>query len=74
MNGSDMPRFAGSNGFVRRELLAGQRVRVTGGPLCDLSGIVESSADSDRVLVNAGQDIPGLSIRIPAKLLEILDS
>jgi hypothetical protein len=47
---------------------------VIGGPLCNLRGIIESSADSDRVLVDAGQDFPGLSIRIPASLLEIVES
>jgi hypothetical protein len=73
MNGSDMPRF-GSNLDGRGRLVAGQRVRVTCGPLRDLSGIVESSADRDRVLVNAGEDIPGLSIRISPAQLEIMDS
>lgn len=74
MPGSDMPRSAGSNRPGRRDLVAGQRVRVIGGPLCNLRGIIESSADSDRVLVDAGQDFPGLSIRIPASLLEIVES
>jgi hypothetical protein len=73
MNGSDMPRSPRSTAESRHKLIAGQRVRVIRGPLCDLVGIIESNADSDRVLVNAGENIPGLSVRIPARLLEILD-
>lgn len=73
MNGSDMPRF-GSSGFDgRRGFFTGQRVRVTGGPLCDLCGVIECSPDGDQVLVNAGEHIPGLSIRISPALLEVVD-
>jgi len=74
MNGPDMPRFGSSNTSGSRGFVTGQRVRVTAGPLRDLSGIVEFSADGDRVVINAGENIPGLSISISPAMLESVDS
>jgi hypothetical protein len=73
MNGSDMPSRQ-DRGFVGgRAFFTGQRVRVIAGPLHDLSGIVESHGGADRVVINAGDEIPGVSIRISPALLEPLD-
>lgn len=73
MNGSEMPRYPRSSVGNHPAFITGQRVRITGGPLRDLSGIVENSADPDRVLVNAGESLPGICIRISPMLLEVLD-
>lgn len=74
MYGSEMPRHPRSILEGHRAFITGQRVRITGGPLRDLQGIVESIADSDRILINAGESLPGICIRISPKLLETLDS
>ena len=71
MNGPDMPRkqtFGIGRGFV-----VGQRVRVIAGPLRDFQGNVISCAEDDRVVVDAADQMPGLSIRISAGLLEAID-
>jgi hypothetical protein len=73
MNGSDMPRFGSSNTHGRKGFVTGQRVRVTAGPLRDLSGIVETGADGDRVVIDAGEHIPGLSISISPTMVESVD-
>lgn len=72
MNGSPMPRQR-TTLDGRPAFPAGQRVRITTGPLRDLRGVVEGSAE-DRVLVNAGESFPGICVRIAPALLENLDS
>jgi hypothetical protein len=74
MNGSEMPRLPRSGLDGRRIFAAGQRVKIAGGPLRDLSGVIEGGIEGDQVLINANESLPGVCIRISSALLENLDS